>query len=103
MSRSASRKISPPAAWVWRTAAPACVLLVVRRPVWVRALLGVWGLWFTAALSEAPGVHACAVHGTPAAHNAHDSHQSHAGHTAHAATQSTSPSDASHHAANGCT
>ena len=40
----------------------------VRRPVWFRALIAIWGLWFTAALIEAPGIHACAVHSSVSAH-----------------------------------
>jgi len=64
----------------WRTLAPEGVLLGVRRPAWFRALIAVWGIWFTAALSEAPGAHACAVHGKHSAHAApaHD-HADHHG------------------------
>jgi hypothetical protein len=40
----------------------------VQRPVWFRALIAIWGFWFTAALIEAPGIHACAVHSSGGAH-----------------------------------
>ncbi|HEY4133353.1 MAG TPA: hypothetical protein VGM50_22230 [Gemmatimonadaceae bacterium] len=32
------------------------------RSVWVRLFVGLWAVWFNAALLEAPGVHTCAVH-----------------------------------------
>jgi len=36
--------------------------------MWFRALIAIWGIWFTAALIEAPGIHACAVHSSVGAH-----------------------------------
>jgi hypothetical protein len=71
----------------------------VRRPVWFRALIAIWGLWFTAALSEAPGLHACSVH---------DSHAAHSEHVAHGVTSlhdsgTTAPVDQSHHRSTDCT
>jgi len=39
-----------------------CINDIVRRPVWLRLFIGLWGLWFNAALLEAPGIHTCAVH-----------------------------------------
>lgn len=38
--------------------------------MWFRAVIGIWSLWFTAALVEAPGVHECAVHSGAVAHAA---------------------------------
>ena len=69
---------------------------VVRRPVWFRALVSVWGFWLSAALSEAPGLHACPVHGE------HVAHAGHAGHAAHG-SQSSVPADQSHHSPASCT
>jgi len=69
---------------------------VVRRPLWFRALLSFWGLWLCAALSEAPGLHACPVHGE------HSAHASHAGHMAHGSPASV-PGDKSHHGSANCT
>lgn len=54
-----------------RCAGPFCwtsVLFNVPRPLWYRALIAVWGLWFTAALSNAAGLHTCPTHGSHAAH-----------------------------------
>lgn len=75
---------------------------VVKRPAWVRALLAIWGLWFTTALSEAPGVHACPVHGGHAAHASaveHVGHSASMGHGSH----SSAPSDRSRHSPADCT
>ena len=73
---------------------------IVRRPVWFRALVAIWGLWFTAALIEAPGIHACAVHSSVSAHGhghaastAPMQMASHADH--HDAAPSDEPSDGS--------
>lgn len=71
---------------------------LVRRLAWVRALIAVWGLWFTAALSEAPGIHACAVHGD---HAGHVAGVGHAGHMVHGSGTSA-PAD-SHRAPATCT
>lgn len=67
------------------------------RPLWLRLFVGLWAVWFNAALLEAPGVHACAVHsGAPAASHAHGSaevpmqHQ----HGAHDASAPASDKDA---------
>lgn len=46
------------------------LLEVVRRSIWLRAFLAAWTFWFTAALLEAPGVHACGVHGGSGGHHA---------------------------------
>ena len=72
----------------------------VRRSAWFRTLVGIWGLWFSAALLEAPGVHACAVHSGASAHG-----HAHAGHTMpmpmashaadHQASSTTHPSNES--------
>lgn len=35
----------------------------MHRPGWYRALLALWGLWFTTALTEPAGIMACAMHG----------------------------------------
>src|SRR6266550_4179177 len=61
---------------------------VVRRSVHVRVLLAIWGIWFTAALSEAPGLHACPVHGGHAAHAGPAEHLAHADHSAHGSPSS---------------
>jgi len=54
----------------------------VRTRAWFRALLAVWGLWFTAALSEPAGLHTCPMHGAHAMAQASGAHGSaeHAGH-----------------------
>lgn len=49
------------------------VLFGVRRPLWYRALIAAWGIWFTAALSNAGGLHTCPTHGGPGNHAAHAS------------------------------
>ncbi len=36
------------------------------RPVWLRALTALWGLWFAVALIEPAGIHQCPVHGVGA-------------------------------------
>jgi len=43
------------------------------RPVWFRALIGIWSLWFGAMLSEPGALHTCPTHGggSHAAHAAH--------------------------------
>lgn len=41
---------------------------LVRRSAWLRALIALWALVFTAVLSGAPGLHACPVHGEGEAH-----------------------------------
>jgi len=40
----------------------------VERSPWFRLLIGLWAVWFNAALLEAPGIHACAVHSRAATH-----------------------------------
>jgi hypothetical protein len=62
---------------------------LVRPPAWIRALIAIWGLWFTAALSEAPGIHTCAVHGD---HAGHAAGAGHAGHMVHGSAPSA-PAD----------
>lgn len=65
----------------------------MRRPLWLRLLLGLWAVWFNAALLEAPGIHTCAVHsGAAAGVHSHASApaQMHS-HAAHAASP-TAPS-----------
>lgn len=67
--------------------ARSCGLLyfvMVRKHAWFRALVAVWGLWFTAALSEAAGLHTCAMHGNHAVAQAHSGHAAaeHSGHGA---------------------
>lgn len=34
----------------------------MQRRLWLRALLALWGLWFTAAISEPAGLFVCAMH-----------------------------------------
>ena len=70
--------------------------------MWFRALLSIWALWLSAALSEAPGLHACPVHGGHAAHTAAVEHSGHMGQMAHG-TQSSAPTDQSHHDPATCT
>lgn len=79
--------------------------LVVRRPLWFRALIALWGLWFTAALSEAPGLHTCEVHGAHGASSGSATHAGHHGHAAHAAPGSatSAPDGSSHHGPADCT
>ena len=78
---------------------------VVRRPVWLRALIAVWGLWFTAAVSEAPGLHVCAVHAGHAASGALGAHAGHSGHDAHASHRpgASAPDESSRHQSADCT
>jgi hypothetical protein len=57
-----------------------------------RTLLGIWGLWFTAVLSEMPGVHTCQVHD---GHAQHSAMAGMAGHGAHG-SKSSSGDDAHH-------
>jgi hypothetical protein len=73
--------------------------------MWFRALVAIWGLWFTAVLSAAPGLHACAVHSGYAAASAHHTHATHAGHDVQSASrhESSSHDDASNHSSSGCT
>jgi hypothetical protein len=75
-----------------------CINLIVRRPAWLRLFIGLWGLWFNAALLEAPGVHACAVHSNVATAGHHHGSvempmpmPSHSGHEQ--ASSSHSPND----------
>jgi hypothetical protein len=35
----------------------------MHRPFWLRALIAVWGLWFTTSVVEPAGLFACAMHG----------------------------------------
>jgi hypothetical protein len=78
---------------------------IVHRPVWFRALISIWGLWLSAALSEAPGLHACPVHGGHGAHAAQTAALEHSGHMGHMAhgSQPSAPTDQSHHDPAGCT
>ena len=95
----------------------------MRRPVWYRALVALWALWFAAAVSDPAGLHWCAQHGdrlTAAdASPVQSRHGAHApGHAAHihpaaddARTPSPSPqpsrhgpaSDRDHHLGQCCT
>jgi hypothetical protein len=63
---------------------PALYFAHVRMNAWFRALLAVWGLWFTAALSEPAGLHTCPMHSGHAIAQASGAHGSaeHAGHSA---------------------
>ena len=79
----------------------------MHRPVWIRILTLLWGVWFTTALTEPAGILACAMHGgvpaqapatpavqhhgalatqhaTPHALDAQASHVEHAAHASHA-------------------
>jgi hypothetical protein len=80
----------------------------VRRPVWFRALIAMWGLWFTAALSEAPGLHACSVHAVHAGHATHSEDDTHGAQLAGSVVSpddsaSPAPVDQSHHRPTDCT
>lgn len=78
---------------------------VVHRPAWFRAILSIWAIWLSAALAEAPGFHACPVHGGHAAHAGNTGvgeHLSHAAHMAHG-SPSSAPTDQSHHDPASCT
>lgn len=45
---------------------------VAHRPLWLRALITLWGVWFTTALTEPAGLFACQMHsGMNAAHATH--------------------------------
>ncbi|HTE47095.1 MAG TPA: hypothetical protein VK636_17740 [Gemmatimonadaceae bacterium] len=86
----------------------------VSRPLWFRALIAIWGLWFTAALSEVGGIHTCPIHGGTAAHVSHSAaahesqHAPHHGamasaeHHAQAASPSSQPADDHHGGACTC-
>jgi hypothetical protein len=69
----------------------------MRRPVWYRALIAVWGLWFTTALIEPAGLFACAVHGSHSASATPDAaatdHSMHAGGGGAVASHATQPAD----------
>lgn len=42
------------------------------RPLWFRALIALWGIWFTTALTEPAGLFACQMHsGMNTGHGAH--------------------------------
>src|SRR5260370_16079612 len=58
--------VTPPRHQLVR-APPERYTAAVRRPWWYRVLIAVWGLWFTAALSEAGGLHSCPMHRRPRA------------------------------------
>ena len=57
---------------------------LVRRPIWFRVLVAVWGLWFMAAFTDVADS-ACPMHGTNAVAMAAGTHDAHAGH--HMGTQ----------------
>src|SRR5215470_11312701 len=46
-------------------------LNAVLRPIWFRALIGIWSLWFGAMLSEPGALHSCPTHGSHAGHASH--------------------------------
>ncbi|MEP6492160.1 MAG: hypothetical protein ABJF01_05755 [bacterium] len=71
----------------------------VRYPTWYRVLIGIWGLWFAASLSDAAGQHACPMHGDHAVLVGASAAVADAGH-AHSAAHhdgSSHESDGSHH------
>jgi hypothetical protein len=49
----------------------------VRRTPWFRAFVAIWCLWFTAAFTDAAGMHTCAMHGIGAVASASDAHAGH--------------------------
>ncbi|MFN8668678.1 MAG: hypothetical protein U0164_15975 [Gemmatimonadaceae bacterium] len=68
----------------------------MHRPVWIRFLTLLWGVWFTTALTEPAGILACATHGSaaatshagaplspPASRATQDAHAAHAAHAQH--------------------
>ena len=64
----------------------------MRRPVWFRVLIALWGVWFSTALVEPAGLLACPMHsgmaGVTATHadpSAHAGHETHGGGAANAA------------------
>lgn len=63
----------------------------VRKHAWFRVLVAVWGLWFTAALSEAAGLHTCAMHGNHSVAHPAGAHAS-AGHPGHGTQKQVSKS-----------
>jgi hypothetical protein len=85
----------------------------VRRPLWYRALIAAWGIWFTAALTNAGGLHTCPTHGNHAAHSAVGADQASPSHdgamagmdhgAAGAATSTSSRSQDTQHGPNACT
>jgi hypothetical protein len=77
---------------------PLLYYCTVQRPLWLRLLIGLWAVWFNAALLEAPGIHTCAVHsGVAAGGHAHRAAAmpmpSHS-HMAHDSTQTAPSKDA---------
>jgi len=77
-----------------------CITNIVRRPAWLRLFIGLWALWFNAALLEAPGIHTCAVHSNVAmaGHHHGSAEMPMAGHDGHehaSSSHSPSHSDAS--------
>lgn len=58
----------------WQTRQLVAIVCIVRRPLWTRLLIGLWAIWFTASLIEAPGIRMCAMHsGVAAASHTHAS------------------------------
>lgn len=58
----------------WQARQRVAIVCIVRRPLWTRLLIGLWAVWFTAALIEAPGIRMCAMHsGAAATGSAHAS------------------------------
>jgi hypothetical protein len=80
------------------------------RPLWSRALIAIWGIWFAAALLEPGGLHSCPLHGG-AGHvhggmsGMHDMHAMHGTSApAHWSTEHVSGTDSpSHRSSDVCT
>lgn len=69
----------------------------MHRPVWIRTLTLLWGVWFTTALTEPAGILACAMHGgVPAQAPAAPTVQRHGEHATQLATQLALGAQASH-------
>jgi len=70
----------------------------VKRPLWLRLVLAVWGLWFATVPSYAATRHDCPAH-DPAqmAHSAHSAHSVHSVHLVHAGHTHAAPASPAQH------
>jgi hypothetical protein len=59
-----------------------------------RVLFALWGVWFTAAVLEVPGLHACGVHAASGQHHAPAAASHEHSHGAPAPSSSEAPADA---------
>jgi hypothetical protein len=71
----------------------------VRRSGWYQTLIGLWALWFFAALFDAGSLHTCVMHSpTVVSSGLHESAGAHPGGMHH-----TAPADGQKHGHTGCT